>query len=41
MVSLFSHLATLIHLKPNVHNVATTSAFALFFVTCIHLWAVN
>ena len=34
-------LAALIYLKPKVHNVATISAFALFFVTCIHLWTVN
>ena len=35
------HLATLIHLKPDVYNVVTISAFAVFFVTCIHLWAAN
>ena len=40
-VSLFMTLAALIYLKPKVHNVATISAFALFFVTCIHLWTVN
>ena len=34
-------LAALIHLKPKVHNVATISAFALFFLTCIHLWTDN
>ena len=41
MVSLFMLLAALIYLKPKVHNVATITVFALFFVTCIHLWAVN
>ena len=34
-------LAALIYLKPKVHSVATISAFALSFVTCIHLWTVN
>ena len=24
-----------------MHNVATISTFALFFVTCIHLWTIN
>ena len=41
VVSLIMLLAALIYLKPKVHNVATISAFALFFVTCIHLWTVN
>ena len=41
VVSLFMLLAVLFHLKPKVHNVATISAFTLFFVTCIHLWTVN
>ena len=41
VVSLFMLLAALIYLKPKVHNVATISAFALFFVACIHLWTVN
>ena len=41
LVSLFILLAALIHLKPKVHNVATISAFALFFLTCIHFWTVN
>ena len=40
-VSIFMLLAALIHLNPKVHNVATISDFALFFVTCIHLWTVN
>ena len=34
-------LATLIHLKPKVHNVATISTFALLSVTCIHSRTVN
>ena len=41
VVSLFMLLAALIFLKSKMHNVATISAFALFFVTCIHLWTVN
>ena len=41
VVSLIMLLAALIYLKPKVHNVATISAFTLFFVTCIHLWTVN
>ena len=41
VVSLIMLLAALIYLKPKVHNVATISAFALFFVTCIHSWTVN
>ena len=41
VVSLFMLLAALTYLKPKMHNVATVSAFALFFVTCIHLWTVN
>ena len=41
VVSLFMLLYALIYLKHKVHNVATISAFALFFVTCIHLWAIN
>ena len=41
VVSLFMLLAALIYLKAKVHNVATISAFALFFVACIHLWTVN
>ena len=41
LVSLFMLLAALIYLKPKVHNVATISSFALFFVICIHLWTVN
>ena len=41
VVPLIMLLAALIYLKPKVHNVATISAFALFFVTCIHLWTVN
>ena len=41
VVSLFMLLAALIYLKPKVHNVATISAFAIFFATCIHLWQVN
>ena len=41
VVSLIMLLAALIYLKPKVHDVATISAFALFFVTCIHLWTVN
>ena len=40
-VSLFALMDALIHLKPKVDNVATISAFALFFVTCIHLWTGN
>ena len=36
VVSLIMLLAALIYLKPKV-----LSAFALFFVTCIHLWTVN
>ena len=39
VVSLFMLLAALIYLKPKVHNVATISAFAIFFA--IHLWQVN
>ena len=34
-------LDTLICLKPTVHNVATISAFALFFVTWIHSWTAS
>ena len=41
VVSLIMLLAALVYLKPKVHNAATISAFALFFVTCIHLWTVN
>ena len=41
VVSLIMLLAALIYLKPKMHNVATISAFALFFLTCIHLWTVN
>ena len=41
VVSLIMLLAALIYLKSKVHNVATITAFALFFVTCIHLWTVN
>ena len=41
VVSLIMLLAALIYLKPKVHNVATISTSALFFVTCIHLWTVN
>ena len=41
VVSLFMLMTALIYLKPKVHNVATISTFALFFVTCIHLWAVH
>ena len=41
VVSLIMLLAALIYLKPKVYNVATFSAFALFFVTCIDLWTVN
>ena len=37
VMSLFMLLAALIQ----VHNVATISAFALFFVTWIHLWTAN
>ena len=40
-VSLFMLLAALNYLKPKMHNVAAISAFALIFVTCIHLWTVN
>ena len=41
VVPLIMLLVALIYLKPKVRNVATTSAFALFFVTCIHSWTVN
>ena len=41
LVSLIMVFAALIYLKSKVHNVATISAFVLFFVTCIHLWTVN
>ena len=41
VVSLFMLLAALIYVKPKMNNVATISAFALFFVTCVHLWTVN
>ena len=41
VVSPFMLLVALIYLIPKVLNVATISAFALFFVTCIHLWTVN
>ena len=41
VVSLFMLLAALVYLKSKVRNVATVSACALFFVTCIHLWTVN
>ena len=41
VVSFFMLLATLTSLKPKMHNVATVLAFALFFVTCIHLSTVN
>ena len=41
VVSLFMLLAALIYLKLKVHNVATISAFVLFFATCINLWTVN
>ena len=41
VVSLFMLLAALIYVKPKMNNVATISAFALFFVICIHLWTVN
>ena len=41
VVSLLMLLAALTYLKLKMHNVATISAFALFFVTCIHLWTVN
>ena len=41
VVSLFVLLDDLIYLKTKVQNFATTSAFALFFVICIHSWTVN
>ena len=41
VVSLFMLLTALIYIKPKVHNVATISAFALFFVTCIYVWTIN
>ena len=41
VVSLFMLLIALIYLKPKMHNVATISAFALFFITCIHLLTDN
>ena len=41
VVPLFTLLASLIQLKPKVHNVATISASAIFCITCIHLRPVN